>query len=420
MIKGTIRIIGILSILFFLSGFKNNRSDIDSIERYKIKLSKELIEASNGFYPGIGSSIEFHKKNEDGTIEFFAISDRGPNFPYEKNDDKIISFFPDYHPKIVKILLNRKKLQAGILEFKEMHFNNELVSGLNTAQNNDQDEIIYDPRLKPIKPTFGLDTESISILKNQDLVVGDEYYPSINIIDYKTGAIKKRFVPKEGLPEIFRCRNFNRGFEALTVTPNGKIYAMLEGVLNIDEEIRKNAKFIRMIEIDLETNMTRTFAYMFEQDKYKDSSAVKIGDMTALNNDTLLLIEQGKTLEGDYRNVIYKVSLKNATDIAGLTHDRPLEGLSLEEMRNVKFLKKSLFLDLNKFGWTERKAEGLTIIDTKTIAITNDNDFGIVGYSIDASECKNEVKDNCKKIIPEIDHNKLETDLWIIKFQNRL
>lgn len=416
------RIINIIILIFALlalSAFRANSSDVSFIEKYKIKLPKELLGFSEGFYPGIGSGIEFHKKNENGDLEFFAISDRGPNFPYGESEDKIISFAPDYHPKIVKILLNQKRQSAEVIEFKDMYLNDKPVTGLyNNADN--KNELILNSNLEKVEPAFGLDTESISILKNGDLVVGDEYHPSVNIVDFQSGKIKKRYTPEHGLPAIFKHRSFNRGFEALTVTPNGKIYAILEGVLNLSENTKRNSKFIRMVEIDPETDKTRTFAYLFEQDKYTNSSAVKIGDMTALDDDNLLLIEQGKTKEGVFSNAIYKVSLKNATDISKISSAKPLESLSLEEMKEINFLQSSLFINLNKLGWTEKKAEGLTIIDSKTIAITNDNDFGVTGYDIDESSCSYKNQAGCKKVIAKINPDKLETNLWIIKFNNNL
>lgn len=62
---------------------------------------------------------------------------------------------------------------------------------------------------------IGFDNESISILKDGNFVVGDEYEASINIIDKKTGEILKRFAPGQGLPSNFNNKNFNRGIEAI-------------------------------------------------------------------------------------------------------------------------------------------------------------------------------------------------------------
>jgi len=43
----------------------------------------------------------------------------------------------------------------------------------------------------------------------------------------------------------------------------------------------------------------------------------------------------------------------------------------------VVALKKTLLLDLNAIGWLAEKAEGLTLVDANTLALVNDNDFGL-------------------------------------------
>ena len=40
-------------------------------------------------------------------------------------------------------------------------------------------------------------------------------------------------------------------------------------------------------------------------------------------------------------------------------------------------LKKTELLDLNAAGWVAEKAEGLTVVDANTLALINDNDFGL-------------------------------------------
>ena len=40
-------------------------------------------------------------------------------------------------------------------------------------------------------------------------------------------------------------------------------------------------------------------------------------------------------------------------------------------------LKKTLLLNLNQLDWSAEKAEGLALVDNQTLALVNDNDFGL-------------------------------------------
>jgi len=406
----------IVILLSLVACATNQKSDLE-ITKYKITIPEDLIKSSGGFSPGIGSGLQFNKKLENGDLEFFAISDRGPSYPL-KNSKKLIIFSPQFTPKIVKVRVN-SGTKAEVTDFMEIKYQGNSISGLNIHQNS-QDEEFYDSNLQLITPMFGLDTESIAILKNGNIVVGDEYYPSINIIDQKNGEIIQRLLPNHGLPKIFENIHYNRGFESVTVAPNGKIYALSESTLNIDRNSNKNAKFIRMVELDLETNNIRTFAYPFDYHKYKNSSKAKIGDIAAIDNENFLLVEQGIGKDHQFHNIIYKINIKDATDITNfsLNNKKELEHASLEELQNVNFVSKAEVFNPRNHGWTHNKLEGLAIINSNTIAITNDNDFSIDGYKEEISKCA-DTKTSCIKITPIINQDSIKTDLWIIKFQNK-
>lgn len=397
---------------------KNNA--VSSIDKYEIELSNHLVKSSGGFHPGIGSSIDFSQKLENGDLEFFAISDRGANYPRYENDSQIISFYPEFSPKIVRVIVSKKSNEASVKDFVEISYQGKPITGINPNQNI-SDEEIYDRNFKRINSNFGLDTESIAMLSSGDFVVGDEYYPSLNIVNNK-GQIIRRLIPGNGLPEVLKHRNFNKGFEAVTVAPNGKIYAMLEGVLNIDIESNENTKLIRIIEVDLNSSVVKMYAYPFDYDKYKKSNKAKIGDIVALDNQNFLLIEQGVGIDNNYRNIIYKVNLDNATDISGLNLDngKELEFGDLDSLKDINFIKKELFLNPRDYGWQDNKLEGIAIIDSNTIALTNDNDFAITGYKISEAQCMGDSSKICKTAVPEIDLAAEKTKLWIISFDSKI
>lgn len=105
---------------------------------------------------------------------------------------------------------------------------------------------------------------------------------------------------------------------------------------------------------------------------YKNTGAAKLGDITSIGHGQFLMIEQGKQ-HGVMQNLIYKVDLNGAMPVANngdLEYGR-LDGKLVPA-------KKELVLDLRANGWNIEKAEGLALLpDRRTIAVVNDNDFGI-------------------------------------------
>jgi hypothetical protein len=387
-------------------------SKVATIQKHKIELSEALVKASGGFAPGIGSGLTFHQKSDKGHLEFYAISDRGPNFSFDER--KIISFNPSFSPIIAHVDVETG-VRAYVKDFTSLKREGKPITGINPGQDG-TDEILCDVHLNKLTTDFGLDTESLGLLKNGDFVVGDEYGPSINIVDHTTGNIIKRFTPGDGLPEILKDRQFNKGFESVAVAPNGKVYALLEGVLTLDAQSVKTAKLIRMVELDLEKNTTRMFAYPFDHAKYQDSSKVKVGDLSAIDNETFLLVEQGPATDGQFYSLIFKINIADATDITDKKHapGQELEQGNLAALEAIKPVTKQLVFNPREHGWTEKKLEGLTVIDSNTIAITNDNDFAIEG-------CEDVgVQGSTHKILPKINSAKRETNLWIISFEEKM
>ena len=79
------------------------------------------------------------------------------------------------------------------------------------------------------------------------------------------------------------------------------------------------------------------------------------------------------------------VDLNRASDIHGM---EGLESLSYDPERvsayqAIQPLSTVRLLDLEQAGWTLEKAEGLALINEKTLALTNDNDFGLESSLID-------------------------------------
>jgi LPXTG-motif cell wall-anchored protein len=79
---------------------------------------------------------------------------------------------------------------------------------------------------------------------------------------------------------------------------------------------------------------------------------------------------------------VYAVDLAAATNIAGTAWDDPatspsLEGLPDPAAAGVKVLPKTLVVDLSTIAGMPKKVEGIAMINLTTLAVINDNDFGV-------------------------------------------
>jgi len=122
------------------------------------------------------------------------------------------------------------------------------------------------------------------------------------------------------------------------------------------------------------------YAYPIDVEAYKKPKDAKVGDLCAISDTKLLVIEQGTDKDKKLRNIIYQLDVSQATDITDLKiYDQDLEFIAdPAKLAPIKFVEKKLICDLRANGWQPEKAEGLALLpDKKTLVITNDNDFGI-------------------------------------------
>jgi hypothetical protein len=80
---------------------------------------------------------------------------------------------------------------------------------------------------------------------------------------------------------------------------------------------------------------------------------------------------------------IFKIDISNATPITR----EDCNGKTLEQLENAENciangiapVQKTLYMDLLAHGWdpAHKKPEGITVVDDATIAVINDNDFGV-------------------------------------------
>lgn len=397
---------------------------------------------ADGFFPAVGSGLAFKGKATNGELEFYAITDRGPNGdspnapnPGDTTKSSISKMFPapGFTPAIGLISIG--KAGAVIKSLLPLKLNaTTKISGrpLPAGTTGSSGEIPLTDELKfaASKADFdsnGLDTESLLYdATNKVFWTSDEYGPFIVKIDATSGVILKKYQPGTGvgdLPNILKNRRANRGMEGLTMTASGKLHGFLQSPiepfdsnaksisttdskdLNQDgrttdkAKIKDYAQFARWLEFDPTSETSKLYAYPLNYplstagekwDRNRTGSA-KLGDLMALSNGKFLVIEQGADSSGKVRNFVMLVEIPSgATEITN-------DGIELEKnsidgststthpWSTVITLKKTVLLDLNAIGWSAEKAEGLSLVDDRTLALINDNDFGLRTTLLDAS-----------------------------------
>lgn len=369
---------------------------ISSVKHYDISISKDLHVPYNntksnlfkdGFVTGFGSAVTFKGYDEEGNPQFYAITDRGPNadaptyISGSSEDSSKIFPAPNFTPSIGILTINNNT--ATINESIALkNSTGQKLTGLPLAPGlvGSTNEVALDENLNTLGyDANGLDTEGIAIDKEGNFWVCDEYGPFLAKFN-SAGKLLEKYEPGKGLPEILSSRIPNRGFEGLSISPSGKIFVSVQSVLDVDSKTSKIATFTRIIEFNPTTKKVKTYAYPINTSDYKNPKACKIGDIYAISDTELLVIEQGTLKDKSMRNAIYKVDLGKASDITNTTYEgKALEYVSDSSLlTNCTFATKSEFINLRSLGWTAEKAEGICLFNNnKTIAVINDNDFGL-------------------------------------------
>ncbi len=346
--------------------------------------------------------------------EFWVVSDRGPNIDCGSANpagctptyDKIYAF-PNYAPKIHRIRLNGDSVQimqtivikrpgstaaSGLL--------NPAGFGSLATEIASSDTVLncanYASKLVA-KDVWGIDSEGILVDKEGNFWLCEEGGACIWKVN-PNGVVLKRFSPyallngaqPEDFPidSVFGYRKNNRGFESMCMAPNGKIYAIIQSpILFPTQSVGESSRIHRMLEIDPSSGNSRMFVYLNDGVIGSGSNGIrlrdwKVGDMAAINDSTFLVLEAAARGTTDIKRM-YLININGATPVhSGLYGSLTLEALvdsAGMAAKGLSAVRKTLFMDLLASGWPAAydKAEGLSIINDSTIAICNDNDYGL-------------------------------------------
>ncbi|MFH8466994.1 esterase-like activity of phytase family protein [Streptomyces sp. NPDC017991] len=340
---------------------------------------------------GIGSDI--YPAGRKG--EFWTVTDRGPNGQIKVDGVKRRTFpVPGFDPAIVKIRVSGDSVK--ILDAIAITTGSgKPVTGLPNQKVRDEAPYSYDAKTPLSYDPNGLDTEGIVRSKDGSFWLVDEYGPSLVHVSAR-GKVLTRYVPKglnltgagypvvEALPAVLLHRKINRGFEGLAQLPDGDLVLAVQSPLSLpDTDAGDESLTARLLRFSPKKRaVTAEYAYRFDpvgtvDPGEDDTSELKISSVVAVGRDELLVEERT-----DKAARLQVVKLSHGADILGDKWDDSTTSPSLEQLEDpaaagVPVLRKRLVVDLGKVNGVPGKIEGVARVDRDTLALINDNDFGM-------------------------------------------
>jgi hypothetical protein len=363
------------------------------------------------FYQGLASN--------SGNLKFITLTDRGPNGTDQAGKRPFA--LPAFQPEIINFELNPQTGTIAITQrIKLTDSSGKPITGLPNLQAGATglaytDEIPIDTTGKTLtNDALGADVEGVVVAPNGDYWLVDEYRPAIYQFNNQ-GKLLNRFVPAgtavavgkplgtfgtEALPAVYAQRRSNRGFEAIALEGN-KLYAFIQSAIDnpdsTGDTTSRNSRNLRILEFDVTTSkVTGEYLYLLDDITGSGNARTdKLGDAVSLGNGKFALVERDDRSGVDANKLIYQIDLKGVTNINNaatlkLPVGKTIEQLSPTELTaaGITPVSKRLITNVAQAGYTGvEKLEGLALIDANTLAIINDNDFGITDtvYNADGS-----------------------------------
>ncbi|WP_405641480.1 esterase-like activity of phytase family protein [Streptomyces sp. NBC_00019] len=340
---------------------------------------------------GIGSDI--YPAGRKG--EFWTVTDRGPNGQIKVDGTKRRTFpVPGFDPAIVRIKVSGDTVKV-LDAIPITTSSGKPVTGLSNQEGRDEAPYTYDARTPLTYNPSGLDTEGIVRAADGSFWLVDEYGPSLVHVSAR-GKVLTRYVPEglnltgagypgvEALPAVLLHRKTNRGFEGLAQLPGGDLVLAVQSPLSLpDTDAGEASRTTRLLRFSPRKKaVTAEYAYRFDSvdvvdPSEDDTSELKISSVVAVGGDRLLIEERT-----DKAARLQLVHLDRAANILGGPYDDDTTAPSLEQLDDpaasgVPVLAKRLVVDLGTVDGVPGKIEGVARVDRDTLALINDNDFGM-------------------------------------------
>jgi Esterase-like activity of phytase len=366
---------------------------------------------------GVGSDL--WRSPSDPPGEFWMVTDRGPNDTVRVDGQSRRTFpLPGYTPTILHVRLDGATVTV-LESIPVVGQSGQPVTGLPNVPGHEEPYDYAGQTRLAFNPS-GLDLEGLVRTPTGEFWAVDEYAPSLVRID-ASGRVLRRFVPEgvqiEGadypttpaLPVIFSARTPNRGFEGLTISPDGAtLYLAIQSPLsNPDSATVSRSLHTRILAFDVVSEQT-VAEYVWRLGPTADEVVaatptrepkpgrvarpkperapspaphqMRLSALAPAGPNTLLVLERTSSVAR-----LYLADLADATSILGTRWDDPQTTPSLETLTDLSVgdltpLPKSLAVDLTSMPGLPEKIEGVAIVDATTVAVANDNDFDVGAF----------------------------------------
>ncbi|MFF8195520.1 esterase-like activity of phytase family protein [Streptomyces bobili] len=340
---------------------------------------------------GIGSDI--YPAGRKG--EYWTVTDRGPNGQIKVDGKKRRTFpVPGFDPAIVRIKVSGDTVKV-LRSIPLTTSSGRPVTGLPNQAGRDEAPYSHDARTSLSYNPNGLDTEGIVRAADGSFWLVDEYGPSLVHVSAR-GKVLTRYVPEglnltgsdypvvEALPEVLLHRKINRGLEGLAQLPGGDLVLAMQSPLSLpDTDAGEASRTVRLLRFSPRKKAAiAEYAYRFDpvevvDPSEDDTSELKVSSVVAVGGDRLLVEERT-----DKAARLYLVRLDRKADILGGRWDDEATSPSLEQLADpaasgVPVLPKRLVVDLGTVAGVPGKIEGVALVNRDTLALINDNDFGM-------------------------------------------
>jgi len=362
---------------------------------------------------GIGSGAFRHPSDPPNVI--WTVGDRGPNIacsemkgiagvdfaPCKGVRNGRVYPTPSYAPSIYRVMLTdeRSFRVTDVITLKDR--DGRPLSGLLNPLTSAATENAMDGRGRPLPADLnGIDAEAIVRLADGSFWVGEENAPSLAHFG-PDGRMIARHVPagtesefagarydvRGTLPAILARRAINRGIESLAISPDERFlyFVMQNPLANPDVAAYQKARNTRLFKLERSSmQVVGEYVYTlddprsFRRDPSERQNDPRISEMMAVGPDRLIVLERT-----EQTTKLHEVELAGATDIAGGRWDDPATRPTLEQTEvgaaGIKPLAKKLRFDSAELSEMAGKTEGMALLGNGTLALINDDDFGIAG-----------------------------------------